>query len=299
MARPLRLEYPGAVYHAIARGNNRARIIHDATDVRAFLTSLEATCQRFAWRIFAWCLMPNHYHLVMETMRPTLSRGMQRLNGTYAQYFNGRHGRVGHVFQARFKSFVVDRERYLATLLRYVELNPCRAGLVKSPVEWPWSSVHVSLGARPMPEWSAAQEIWRRFASKRKEAISAYADFLSEGLRSPPQTPPIVGGIFIGTAAFAHTARQCAAGRETLSLEVPREQRVTQPSLKRLAAVHSNPDDFARAAYYAGYSLKEIAARLGVHYSTVSRIAHRVRPRMRPSLTLLRRPTVAAPHLIA
>jgi REP element-mobilizing transposase RayT len=279
MARPLRIEYAGALHHVIARGNNRGRIANDSTDARVFVNSLEASCERFDWRVYAWCLMPNHYHLVLETLRPTLSRGMQRLNGTYAQYFNRRHSRVGHVFQARFKSFVVEQERYLLALLRYVELNPCRAGLVKTPMEWPWSSVHVSLGARHPPVWSSIAGVWSRFHTNNKDAIAAYRAFLMQGLSPQAKAPSVTKGLFVGSDSFVEETKTRHVKQAALSSEI--RALPHSPTLAKLARTHVDRDAFARAAYAAGFPLKEIADQMGVHYSTVSRIAHRSRPRMR------------------
>ena len=133
MARPLRLEFPGAVYHVTSRGNARAAIFLDDEDRPIFLGVLGAVVARFGWLCHAYCLMDNHYHLLLETPDPNLSRGMRQLNGVYTQRFNRRHGRVGHVLQGRFKAILVDRDGYLLELARYLVLNPVRAGRVKDP----------------------------------------------------------------------------------------------------------------------------------------------------------------------
>jgi hypothetical protein len=202
---------------------------------------------------------------------------MLRQNSMYAQHFNRRHGRVGHLFQARYKAFIVQRERYLLTLLRYVELNPYRAGLVQDPVDWPWSSVHVSLGRARPPSWSGVRQVWRRFGTSQSEAITSYRAFLHEAAVQPP---PVSCGVFIGTEAFAKEVQKRFATFE-LSPEIPREQRERRSTFARLAAAHQDRDRLAKAAYLAGYPLKDIASRLGLHYSTVSRIAQRDVPRLR------------------
>lgn len=130
MARPLRLEFPGAIYHVTSRGNARNAIFLDDEDRVLFLACLGAVVTRFGWWCHAYCLMDNHYHLLIETPEGDLSRGMRQLNGVYTQRFNRRHGRAGHVFQGRFKAIVVDRDSYLLELCRYVVLNPIRAGMV-------------------------------------------------------------------------------------------------------------------------------------------------------------------------
>jgi REP element-mobilizing transposase RayT len=139
MARPLRIEYPGAVYHITSRGNAYQDVFLDDADRERFLEVLKQTVDRFNWLCHAYCLMMNHYHLLIETVDPTLSRGMRQLNGVYTQAFNRRHERVGHLFQGRYKAILVEKETYLLELSRYIVLNPVRAKMVKKPEEWEWS----------------------------------------------------------------------------------------------------------------------------------------------------------------
>ncbi len=138
MSRPLRIEFPGALYHVTARGNARRDIVEDDDDRRCFVDLLAETVQSRRWRLYAYCLMDNHYHLLVETPEPNLSRGMRQLNGVFTQRTNRRHGRVGHVFQGRYKSILVEREAYLLELCRYVVLNPVRAGMAARAGEWRW-----------------------------------------------------------------------------------------------------------------------------------------------------------------
>ena len=131
MARPLRLEFPGAVYHVSSRGNARQRIFFGDADRELFLDTLTQGIARYRWLCHAYCLMENHYHLLIETPRANLSLGMRQLNGIYTQTFNRRHHRVGHLFQGRFRAILVEKESYLLELCRYIVLNPVR---VKSTV---------------------------------------------------------------------------------------------------------------------------------------------------------------------
>ena len=124
MSRPLRLEFAGALYHVTSRGNRREAIYDDEEDRQRFLDLLGDVCDRFRWKIFAYCLMDNHYHLFIETRKGNLSRGMRQLNGVYTQWFNRRHAKGGHVFQGRYKAILVQRESYFLELSRYVALNP-------------------------------------------------------------------------------------------------------------------------------------------------------------------------------
>ncbi|MGQ0640971.1 MAG: transposase [Gemmatimonadaceae bacterium] len=293
MSRQLRLEFPGATYHVVARGNNRESIARDERDVAAFLASLGATCARYAWRVYCWCIMPNHYHLVLETTAATLSVGMRRHNSTYAQLFNKRYERVGHVFQGRFKALVVADETYLRTVLRYVELNPWRAALVRHPVEWPWSSIHLSFGYAPAPSWSAVREIWGLFGATENEGMARYREFLLDGMQSPPESLPVSHALVIGDD-HAAVELQARVRHSQMSAEVPREQRYLAPSIDALFFQHNDVDEAIGDAYARGFSLRAIASYLGLHYSTVSKIARRKTPRKRASITALRGATARA-----
>ena len=146
MARPLRLEYSGALHHVTSRGNGQAAIYLGDEDRRDFLRLLGGVVEQARWRCHAYCLMDNHYHLLIETPEANLSKGMRQLNGPYTQRFNRRQGRVGHVFQGRFKSILVERDAHLLEVARYVVLNPVRAGMVRSVKDWPWSSYRATAG---------------------------------------------------------------------------------------------------------------------------------------------------------
>ncbi len=156
MARPLRIEFAGAVYHVTSRGNGRQRIFLDDQENRKFLELLGKTIEHFHWACHAFCLMVNHYHLLIETPEANLSKGMHHLNASFCQAHNKRHDTVGHLFQGRFKSIVVDRESYLLELARYVVLNPVRAGMVARPEEWPWSSYRATAGLPVSPAGATA-----------------------------------------------------------------------------------------------------------------------------------------------
>jgi putative transposase len=146
LSRPLRIECEGALYHVTSRGDRREPIVESDGDRAAWVEVLAATCVRFNWRLHAWCLMGNHYHLLLETPEPNLSLGMRQLNGVWSQQFNRRHGRVGHVFQGRFKAIMVQRESYLLELARYVVLNPVRARMVAQVEGFAWSSFRATAG---------------------------------------------------------------------------------------------------------------------------------------------------------
>ena len=149
MARPLRIEYPGAIYHVTSRGNARSTIFDDDEDRWRFLDILSTVVKRHRWLCHAYCLMGNHYHLLIETPEANLARGMRQLNGIVTQSHNRFHNRSGHLFQGRYKAILVDKENYLLELCRYIVLNPVAAGMVKAPENWPWSSFFADGGPGP------------------------------------------------------------------------------------------------------------------------------------------------------
>jgi putative transposase len=151
MARPLRLEFEGALYHVTSRGDRREPIFEDDTDRRRLLEIVEQGMERFDAVVFAYCLMDNHYHFVLHTHQPNLSRLMRHINGVYTQAYNRRHRKVGHLFQGRFKAVLVDKDAYLLEVCRYVDLNPVRAGMVRRPQDWTWSSYRAHTGKVDAP----------------------------------------------------------------------------------------------------------------------------------------------------
>ena len=151
MARPLRIEFPGAVYHVTSRGNAKQAIFIDDEDRHGFSGALSIVVERFNWLCHAYCLMGNHYHLLIETPNGNLSKGMRELNGVYTQGFNQRHRQVGHLFQGRYKAIIVEKDNHLLSLCRYVVLNPVRVGLIKKPEQWRWSSYGATIGAAKKP----------------------------------------------------------------------------------------------------------------------------------------------------
>ncbi len=153
MARPLRLNFAGGVYHVTARGNERKALVRDDRDRARFVDTLAQMVQQYRVACHAWVLMTNHYHLLLETPTPNLSLAIRHLNGVYTQAFHRRHRRVGHLFQGRFKAIVVEKEAHLLELCRYVVLNPARAGLVAHPRRYGWSSYRATAGEAPVPSW--------------------------------------------------------------------------------------------------------------------------------------------------
>ena len=276
MTRPLRLEFPGALYHVTSRGDRREDIYLDDLDRQRFLDLIGETCQRFNWRMHAYCLMTNHYHLVIETPEGNLSRGMRQLNGVYTQRFNRRHRRVGHVFQGRYTAILVDRDAYLLELGRYVVLNPVRARMVKTASQWPWSSYRAMIGKTNTPDWLETKTVLGQLGHHKKTAQQRYIYFVKEGKGLPAIWENLTQQIYLGDEHFVTRMQDYLDGLDTL-IEVPIAQR--RPVPKPLSHYRSQNEDRKQAmicAYETGYyTLKEIANFFNVHYSTVSRTVNR------------------------
>lgn len=279
MARPLRIEYPGAVYHITARGNAREDIFLEESDRYRFLDTLSRVVVRYNWLCHAYCLLDNHYHLLIETPDPNLSLGMRQLNGIYTQSFNRDHRRVGHVFQGRFKSILVEKETYLLELCRYVVLNPVRAGLVTEPGAWPWSSYRATALGSAVPGFLTIDWVLGQFSSNRKKARAQYRRFVADGLTSRERKPwhELIGQIFLGSGEFVARMQELLGGRQEIR-EIPRAQRYPgRPPLARLFGDVAKDEKMRRnelictAHIRHGYTLKNIADHLGIHYTTVSR----------------------------
>ena len=276
MARPLRLEFPGALYHVTARGDGRENIYLSDDDRRLCLEVLGGVVQRFNWTIHAYCLMSNHYHLLVETPDANLSRGMRQLNGVYTQAFHSVHQRVGHVFQGRYKAILIEKEAHLLELARYVVLNPVRAGMVATPGEWPWSSYRAMVGKKCAPDWLATRWVLTGFGETTPAAVAAYVRFVAQGSCTAitPWTN-VKHQMFLGSDDFVDAMRSRPSAGGDLR-EVPQAR--ARPVPKPLAHfAHQYPDrDSAIAAAYAsgGYTLKEIGDYVGLHYSRVSKIVH-------------------------
>lgn len=282
MARQLRIEYSGAVYHITSRGNARQLIFADDIDRHSFLEVLGSTVKRFHWVCHAYCLMDNHYHLLVETPIPNLSRGMRQLNGVYTQRFNRHHGQVGHLFQGRFKSILVEKETHLMELCRYIVLNPIAAKMVDSPLDYRWSSYKYTERAIKKPDFLFTDWLLDQFSSKRKIARKLYKEFVAEGCKENGYTPwkSVIGQIILGSDKFVNEIEERITEKNTTK-ETPKFQRhLGRPPLPELFLPIDLKDKKKRnevikiAHFSYGYTLKEIADIAGVHYTTISRIVN-------------------------
>lgn len=276
MSRPLRIEYPDAVYHVTARGNARNDIFHSDSDRKIFLKIFSDAVRRFNWLCHAYCLMDNHYHLLIETPDGNLSRGMRQLNGVYTQKYNWLHQKTGHIFQGRYKAILVDKDSYLLELCRYVVLNPVRAGMTEKPEQWPWSSYRFTAGMKTPPDYLMTGWIWGLFHQEKTEAQKLYRKFVRAeiGLKSPWEE--LRSQIFLGEEAFIDSHRDLLHDKQTVN-EAPRTQRyLNRPELSTLFSKEKNKAERNRLIHQAhiqyGYTLKAIADYLEIHYTTVSKV---------------------------
>ena len=278
MTRPVRIEFSGALYHVTSRGDRREAIYEDDADRERFLEILGEVVRVWNWTCHAFCLMTNHYHLVIETPDGNLSKGMRQLNGVYTQASNRRHGRVGHLFQGRYKAILVDGDAYLLELTRYVVLNPVRAGMVRHPGEWLWSSYQAMTGQSKALPWMATDGLLAQFSTNRTEAVDRYIQFVGDGIQKESIWKDLNRQIFLGDDGFV---ARMQAMHENLpdTVGVPRTQRRPPvPPLEVLAAENSNRDEAIVAAYATGeYSYQEIARFYGLHFTTVGKIIRAAR----------------------
>lgn len=208
MGRPARIQFSGACYHVVLQGNNRQDIFLTNQDRRYFLSLLKSHKERFDLLVYAYCLLPNAVHVVLETREPNLSRVMQGFSTMYTKYFNQEHNMSGHVFQGRYKALVVDKEAYLLDVTRNVHLEPARAGMREKPWRYPWSSAdaYVEWGEGERDGLVDSDAVLRLLAKNRLKQSVRYLQQLKDRMKDPHgDVLPTVNGVVVGTAAFART----------------------------------------------------------------------------------------------
>jgi putative transposase len=279
MSRRPRLQFAGALYHVMARGNRKSTIFHDAEDRRQFLQVITAAVAFYALRINALCLMGNHYHIVLETPGRNLSDAMHFINGVFAQRSNRRHGQTGHVFEGRFRSLVIERESYLKRAARYVVRNPVRAGLVANPAAWRWSSYRATAGLERVPRWLEVEWIQTVFRARSlAEARQRYVKYVNASAES--QRAIALNAHVLGTKQFGRRVLD-AIGVDLPDRPVPQLVRtLARPTLAELferGRTLGAPRD--RLIYGArvdhGYRFTDIARYLGIDRTTASKAASR------------------------
>jgi REP element-mobilizing transposase RayT len=262
------------VYHVVSRGNARQEIYSDDRDRRRFLVTLRCVAERLNVACHAYCLMGNHYHLLLETPDANLSLAVRQLNGVYAQTFNRRHGRVGHLFQGRFSSKLVETDGYLLVVVRYIVLNPVRASLVAHPSHWTWSSYRAHAGEIDPPPFLTTDSVLAHFGTAdRWRARRAFRSFVDEGLKD--SRLPLDDRPFLGSDRFIAGFRDRLAGVAPLKA-IPRAQRLAaRPTLLEVFADCAGRRDrnarIRRAHIEHGYTMTAIAQHLKLHVMTISR----------------------------
>ena len=276
MARPLRLEFPGAIYHLTSRGDRREPIYEDDNDRLQWLDVLSRACERYNWRVYAYCLMDNHYHVLLETADGNLSKGMRHLNGVYTQYFNRQHNRVGHVFQGRYKAILVEKESYLLELSRYVVLNPIRARMIKDMNQWKWSSYQATSGKAQVPDWLETDWLLSQFGRQRKRARERYIDFVREGIGLPSVWENLQKQIFLGGESFVDQHQEKINEKAELDDIPALQKRALSIPISDYQDKYKDDNIAIKEAYLSGgYTMKNIGEHFGMHYTTVSRIIKR------------------------
>ena len=283
MARPLRIEIPGGFYHVMARGNEKADIYKDDVDRERFLFYLAKTVERNNWYCHAYCLMPNHYHLLIELKEKNLSRGAQYLNGSYAQFFNHRHKRVGHLFQGRAKIIIIDKNSHFLELTRYIALNPVRSRLVYTADQYFWSSYRATVNLEPRPNYLTTDGMLINYGNDRAQAIKRYKEFVSAGKNQPSPFEKLKNQLYLGSDEFIKQTQKHINKQQSLD-DIPRQQqRAPAQPLNIYKSSHPNKNQAMAEAYISGhYTLKQIADFFSVSKSTVSRTIHGVRPPIYP-----------------
>ncbi|MDD5013969.1 MAG: transposase [Atribacterota bacterium] len=230
--------------------------------------------------LHSYCLMHNHYHLLLETPEGNLSQGIRQLNGTHTQQFNKKYQRVGHLLQGRFKSILVEKENYLLELSRYIVLNPLRVNLVEDLRDWHYSSYPQTIGVAKkipclFPDWILSQ-----FGPDKKSARISYQDFVFSGIHKESPLRKVKGQVFLGSEYFLAKMEQFMEQKEQLT-EIPRKQLyATRPSLEKIFQTNDKREmKIYQANQKYGYTLKEIGQYLGLHYTTISKIIKKIEDR--------------------
>jgi REP element-mobilizing transposase RayT len=280
MSRPLRIEFPGAIYHVTSRGDRREPIFDDDQDRAAFLDVVGTALDRFDACALAYCLMGNHYHLILHTRSANLSRLMRQINGVYTQAYNRRHRKVGHLFQGRFKAILVDRDAYLLEVCRYVDLNPVRAHMVPHPADWPWSSYQAHVGSQLPQAWLDTPSVHgyllgRDVATSRdaKRAALRYERLVEQGKDVNLWDDALKQQIYLGDETFVVRMQALLEPERVRSAEVPRTQRRSKPgSIQAYLKAYERNEAMMRACREGGHTLSAIAREVGLSVSRISRI---------------------------
>jgi len=271
MTRPLRLEFPGALYHVTSRGNRQNPIYRDDSDRRAWQEVLGLVCKRHNFVIHSFCQMTNHFHLLIETVDANLARGMRQLNGIYTQHYNRRHGLVGHLFQGRYKAILVQKESYLLELSRYIVLNPVRANMVASLDDWEWSSHRYLVHSSHPPIWLECDCILGRFGDTRASAIAGYQAFVLAGIGLATPLAAVQHRILLGDDVFVSEHQELQQSEGLLEAAKAERGAVALSLAEYTARYTDRTEAMARAYLSTAFTMRQIADVFAVSTKTVSR----------------------------
>jgi len=294
MARPLRINYPGAFYHVTSRGNERKNVFKSKRDREKFFEYLESATQRYDAVIHAFCLMDNHYHLLIETPSGNLPQIMRHLNGAYTTYFNVKRARSGHLFQGRYKAILVEIDEYAKELSRYIHLNPVRAKMVKTPEEYEWSSYRFYIGETKPPKWLYRDFILGYFGNKVSTAQKGYRIFVSLLINEKYDSPldEVVSSTLLGSPGFITFIKdKFLSGkkpdRDLPALKALVEKASMQDIFEEVESVFGKESALGRnlkmflSQRYTDEKLKDIGTHFGIGESGVSQASRRVTDRIR------------------
>lgn len=286
MARPLRIEYPGAFYHVTARGNEQKDIFKSRGDREQFLSYLESASERYGAVIHVYCLLGNHYHLLLETPAGNLAQIMRHIGGAYTTYFNVKRKRAGHLFQGRYKAILVDKDAYALELSRYIHLNPVRAGIVPRPEEYAWSSYRPYTGLASVPSWLATDFVLGFLGGS---GATGYRQFVNDSLGRECESPmkEVVASTILGDSDFVAKIAQRHLAQRTADRNVPAIRRLNRPTLDQIIAVVAGElgtsGKLARnlSIYcchrHSGARLREIGERFGLSDAAIAQASRRLR----------------------
>jgi len=299
MARALRIVYPGVFYHVASRGNERKNIFLNKRDREQFLSYLESATVRYGALIHVYCLMSNHYHLLVETPRGNLSQIMKHVNGAYTTYFNVKRRRAGHLFQGRYKAILVDKDEYARQLSVYIHLNPVRARIIAKPGEYEWSSYRAYAGSASTSQWLHREFILSFFASNEKTAQKRYRDFVEgqAGRECPNPFEHVTASTVLGGESFVEWVRKKFLKEAQADRELPAVRQLAgRPGFEAIRSAVEDlfMDDRAKARRvglylcrrHTGLKLKEIGAAYGVGESAVTQASRRVAEEMKQNVSV-------------
>ena len=287
MARPIRIEYPGAFYHVFNRGLEKREIFLSSQDDRQFLSLSLDVHRKYKIVFHAYCLMPNHYHLMLETPLGNLSRAMRHLDGIYTQFFNRKYERVGPLFQGRYRAILVEKESYALELSRYLHLNPVKARLCQKAEDYPFSSFPAYLGLAPAPAFLETDRLLEQFDSVRTNAAKTFYQFTWEGLRQDWEPAREArAGCVLGRESFFKEIREKfirrLRGKEYAGLRTLSQEEKEEIVSKTVRQLHCRPSLRAKLLAYAlfrfaPFSLEEIRQKIGAPtYAAVSKSVSRL-----------------------